>query len=1037
MKTSSNENPEKEKDSFLLQNKLLFKKYHPIKPIGKGTFSTVYLSLNIKTNIYVAIKAEKRSSQSEVELLESEAFLLYSLRGFGIPEVLSYGRTKNHNILVMPLLGESLLDIFILRNVPVNINDICVVGIQILDRIEWVHSNNIVYRDIKPENFLFGKKDKDVLYLIDFGLCRKYKSSKTGKHIKPRNLGKFTGTSRYASVYAMAGNEQSRRDDIESIGYMIIFLMKKKLPWQGIKANSYKECYNKLYLMKKHIKLENLCKGLPIEIFEYMKNAKNLKFEQEPDYKYLKNLFRLILKRNKIVFDKYIFSWCRYDSINTNSMNKKKNSNNKLERKSSPQNRLYKKIQESIENKNKNKSIHIITNLKNIELIGKNKTNHMNYFDNSIRTKNEINSEVSNTMKVMLNKNINSIPSGMNESTEINLSRINSDKNVYNNNNIISFRMNKNLKKSYSPDIKLNNYLSLNPPQVSDINNNDNKNKNNNLVLKKINFPKKVNRNNKIISISPVAADRNNKINNNLNLNNNKNKYNKITQIKVANVRTNNNNNINKNNSNIQSKKNINENIIYNTYNTYNTFNSYNNAIDKPINNNIKINNIYQREPTEIQNYQNYKRIKKKNYENNKIINFRNNIPTIINYIKTGPILEQNFKSQNNNLQNNKLMERMNYNSIDIKPSSISKNISYKKYQNINIAKKKNTSIDKDDNNLVTKILGYNNKKNNGNNYNSNIVKNIIYSNKNNMNNLINNNNINMKNQINYTNHNINREIINSNTTPKFCINIDKRFENENSFNNKMQIINNNNIKEIFDINNNINNKNIIINNQDNVINQNIKMKKMKKDLNTYKKGIINNNNNSNNNKIYENIPKDNYNPYNINNSNFSSLQNYPNNIRRIKRKKQEISYIYKNNKKGVNSLIINNNNHNHILNLPKNNNNSYRNLSQNTIDIKNNYFKNDDYNNNKDGKQYFNKMDQKSFTNHSYKIINTSDNTNNKYYENLLVQNKFINNNNSFYINKYKTEEIDSNDRLSNNYGNKMNRINKYKIIRNRVNQN
>ena len=196
MKNSSNENPEKEKDIFLLQNKLLFKKYQPIKPIGKGTFSTVYLSLNIKTNIYVAIKVEKRSSQSEFELLKSEAFLLYSLRGFGIPEVLSYGRTKTHNILVMPLLGESLLDIFILKKAPVNINDICVVGIQILDRIEWVHSNNIVYRDIKPENFLFGRKDKDVLYLIDFGLCRKYKSSKTGKHIKPRNLDKFTGTSR-------------------------------------------------------------------------------------------------------------------------------------------------------------------------------------------------------------------------------------------------------------------------------------------------------------------------------------------------------------------------------------------------------------------------------------------------------------------------------------------------------------------------------------------------------------------------------------------------------------------------------------------------------------------------------------------------------------------------------------------------------------------------------------------------------------------------------------------------------------------------
>ena len=298
MKNLSNKSIDKETDIFLLQNKLLFKKFQPIKAIGKGTFSTVYLSINIKTNEYVAIKAEKRT-QKDLELLESEAFLLYSLRGFGIPEVISYGRTKTHNILVMPLLGNSLLDLFIIKNEPPNISDICNASIQILDRIEWVHFNNIVYRDVKPENFLFGKKDNDILYLIDFGLCRKYKSPKTGKHIIPKNLGKFTGTSRYASVYAMAGNEQSRRDDIESIGYMIIFFMKKKLPWQGIKGNSYKECYHKLYLMKKHMKLEDLCRGLPSEMIDYMNNAKSLKFDQQPNYKYLKNLFNLILRKKK------------------------------------------------------------------------------------------------------------------------------------------------------------------------------------------------------------------------------------------------------------------------------------------------------------------------------------------------------------------------------------------------------------------------------------------------------------------------------------------------------------------------------------------------------------------------------------------------------------------------------------------------------------------------------------------------------------------------------------------------------------------
>ena len=151
----------------------------------------------------------------------------------------------------MPLVGKSLLDIFIFSKKYDSLNDISSAAIQILDRIEWVHSNNYIYRDIKPENFQFGQKDKDVLYLIDFGFSKKYKSSKTGKHVLPKNIGHFIGTSRYASIYAMSGKEQSRRDDIISIGYMIIYLMKKGLPWQGIKSNNYKECFNKVYEMKK------------------------------------------------------------------------------------------------------------------------------------------------------------------------------------------------------------------------------------------------------------------------------------------------------------------------------------------------------------------------------------------------------------------------------------------------------------------------------------------------------------------------------------------------------------------------------------------------------------------------------------------------------------------------------------------------------------------------------------------------------------------------------------------------------------------
>ena len=790
-------NQEKPKDPFLIQNKIIFKKYHPIKQIGRGTFSTVYLAIIVNTNKYVAIKAEKKS-QNTVELLKSEAFLLYSLRGFGIPEVISYGKTKFHNILVMPLLGKSLLDMFILRSSPININDICFSSLQILDRIEWVHANNIVYRDIKPENFLFGRNDSNVLYLIDFGLCRKYRSSKTGKHIAPKNLGKFTGTSRYASVYAMAGNEQSRRDDIESIGYMIIYFMKKKLPWQGIRGNSYKECYHKLFLMKKHMDLEILCRGLPKEVLEYMKYAKSLKFEQEPDYKYLKTLFQIILNKNKINLDNYILSWCRSENshtlkkehstiINNNQINN--NKTQKLQRKSSPPNKIYKKIKESLDDKNKPNN-YSINNLQNYNL-------------NSTLNKNEINSEVSNTLKVLMSKNLQSVNnSGQNQSAgvNLNLARINSEKNVYSDNFFIQ-GMNK--QKGYATqNSKIGQMMSYNQ-LLTERNNINSGEKFNNHYSKYINNnlgnTKTIK---KIISIIPMKQINRNIQNNNIfnNINNNGNGYNKITQIKIAEVNK-------ENNRNNNNKNDTKENIIYNTYNTYNTYNSYNNInnISIPINNNSYLTSIYKREPPQIINYHNYNRIKKNHIQNN----------TLLNYIKSESFLEENknnnhstvfpkknYNNHNNNLQKNK------YSSIEInnKHDSITEHFYYNNNQNqnsktlnsysdINNIRKSNTALNKNRIISITSTINSNSrldKTNNSNNiqhYNSYVIKDINSYNYKSNNNYSNyNNNHGKNNFLKITKHSNNKSIQNINNKKNTInenrsININKNYTNRININ--------------------------------------------------------------------------------------------------------------------------------------------------------------------------------------------------------------------------------------------------------------
>ena len=219
--------------------------------------------------------------------------------------------------------------------------------------------------------------------------------------------------------------------------------------------------------MKKHMDLELLCRGLPGEIVEYMKYAKSLAFEQEPNYKYLKNLFQAILNKKKISIDKYVLSWCiKDDNINLNNDNKpinnnnvgnnKNNANNKSKNKSSNSNIFYKKVKENLETEIKSPN--------NLNLtINKSNKNFANNNMNSMNDKNELNSEVSNTLKVLMSKNLQSFNnSGQNQSAGINLNlaRINSEKNVYSDNFFIQ-GMNK--QKGYATqNSKIGQMMSYN-----------------------------------------------------------------------------------------------------------------------------------------------------------------------------------------------------------------------------------------------------------------------------------------------------------------------------------------------------------------------------------------------------------------------------------------------------------------------------------------------------------------------------------------------------------------------------------------------
>ena len=295
-----------------LANKIIFKKYKLLNEIGKGSSGYVYSGENIITKTKVAVKLEERLSPDN--LLQSEASFLSLLKAPGFPKIISYGINKKYNILIEQLLGENLEQVWAIIN-NFTIKDLAMMAIQIIDRIEYVHSKDIVYRDVKPKNFLLGLNDKTFLYLIDFGISRKYRSSR-GKHLKYSLTGKFYGTLKFSSYNATRGVEQSRRDDLESIGYTLVFLSGEKLPWQDyeLKRNYEKTNYNKILELKKTTKPELICRRLPEEFVEYIKYCKNLKFEENPDYEKLRNLFRQVLLKRQAIYDCNFFFFFKVKS---------------------------------------------------------------------------------------------------------------------------------------------------------------------------------------------------------------------------------------------------------------------------------------------------------------------------------------------------------------------------------------------------------------------------------------------------------------------------------------------------------------------------------------------------------------------------------------------------------------------------------------------------------------------------------------------------------------------------------------------------
>ncbi|KAF7022650.1 hypothetical protein CFC21_035332 [Triticum aestivum] len=283
-------------------------KYRLGRKLGSGSFGEIYLGTNVQTNEEVAIKLENVKTKHPQLLYESKLYRVLQ-GGTGISNVKWFGVEGDYNVLVMDVLGPSLEDLFSFCNRKLSLKTVLMLADQMINRVEFIHSKSFLHRDIKPDNFLMGLgKRANQVYMIDFGLAKKYRDTSTHQHIPYRENKNLTGTARYASVSTHLGIEQSRRDDMESLGYVLMYFLRGSLPWQGLKAGTKKQKYEKISERKIATSIEALCRGYPSEFQSFFHYCRSLRFEDSPDYQYLKRLFRDLFIREGFQFD-YVFDW--------------------------------------------------------------------------------------------------------------------------------------------------------------------------------------------------------------------------------------------------------------------------------------------------------------------------------------------------------------------------------------------------------------------------------------------------------------------------------------------------------------------------------------------------------------------------------------------------------------------------------------------------------------------------------------------------------------------------------------------------------
>ncbi|KAK0525391.1 Palmitoylated plasma membrane-bound casein kinase [Tilletia horrida] len=284
--------------------------YRVGRKIGEGSFGVIFEGTNLLTDSKVAIKFEPRKTDAPQLRDEYRTYKLLS-GTLGIPQAYFFGTEGQHNILVIDLLGPSLEDLFDLCGRKFSIKTVCMTAKQMISRVQSIHEKNLIYRDIKPDNFLIGRpntNNSNLVYTVDFGMAKQYRDPKTKQHIPYRERKSLSGTARYMSINTHLGREQSRRDDLESLGHVFMYFLRGGLPWQGLKAATNKQKYEKIGEKKQSTPIRELCEGFPEEFGIFLNYVRKLGFEETPDYDFLRELFTKVLRSAGEVEDG-VYDW--------------------------------------------------------------------------------------------------------------------------------------------------------------------------------------------------------------------------------------------------------------------------------------------------------------------------------------------------------------------------------------------------------------------------------------------------------------------------------------------------------------------------------------------------------------------------------------------------------------------------------------------------------------------------------------------------------------------------------------------------------